>query len=49
MGFVPGLVRWARRASTRDIFLALAVLVSSVQYDLFHTIHYFNLRVPIAQ
>jgi hypothetical protein len=38
-GAPPWLVRWARRAGTKDFYPCLAVL----------TAHYFTLCVPIAQ
>ncbi len=39
-GVLSWLIRWARRAGTRDFHLALAFLL---------TVHYFNLCVPIAE
>jgi hypothetical protein len=48
-GVLPWLVRWARRAGTRNFYLALAALVSPVQNIFFLTVHNFNLCVPIAQ
>jgi hypothetical protein len=44
---LPGLVRWACRAGTRDFCPALAALVSPIQNIL--TVHYFNSFVPSAQ
>jgi hypothetical protein len=41
------LVRWARRAGTRDFYSVLAALVDPVQNILFLTAHYFI--CPIAQ
>jgi hypothetical protein len=43
------LVRWALRASTRDLCLAFAALVGPVQSTVILTIHHFNLLVSIAQ
>jgi hypothetical protein len=48
-GVLPGLVRWACRAGTRDFCSALTALVGPVQNIFFLTIHYFNYFVPIAQ
>jgi hypothetical protein len=48
-GVLPWLVRWARRAGTRDFYIALAALVSPVQNMFFLTVHQFNVCVPIAQ
>jgi hypothetical protein len=42
------LVRWACRAGTRDLYQALAALVSTVQNIFFLTVHYFNLCIPIG-
>jgi hypothetical protein len=42
------VVRWARHASIRDFYPALAALVSPVQNSFFLTVHYFNSSVPIA-
>ncbi len=47
-GVFPWLVCWARRASTRNFYPALSALASPVKKT-FLTVHYFNLRVPIAQ
>jgi hypothetical protein len=46
---IPWLVRWVRRAGTRDFYPAVAPLVSPVQNIFLLTINYFNLCVPIAQ
>jgi hypothetical protein len=48
-GVLPWLVRWARRAGTRDFYPALAALVSPVQNVFFLTVHCLNLCVSIAQ
>jgi hypothetical protein len=48
-GILPWLVRWDRRAGTRECYPALAALVSPVQNIFFLTLHCFNLCVPIAQ
>jgi hypothetical protein len=40
-GALPWLVRWARRAVTRDFCPALAAFVSTVQNIVFLTVHYF--------
>jgi hypothetical protein len=42
-GVLPGLVRWARRASTIDFCPALATLVSLVQNMIFLSAHFFTL------
>ncbi len=44
---LPWLVRWARRAGTRDFYPAMAVLVSLEQNNIFLTANI--LCVPIAQ
>ncbi len=46
---LPWLVRWACQAGTRDLYPALAALVSPVKNICFLIVHYFNLCVPIAQ
>jgi hypothetical protein len=46
---LPWLVRWARRASTKDFCLALAALVSQLQNIIFLPLHFFTLLVPIIQ
>jgi hypothetical protein len=43
------LIRWARRAGTRDFYPDLAAPVGPVQNIFFPTIHYFTSFVPIAQ
>jgi hypothetical protein len=49
-GGLPWLVRWALPAGTKDFCPALAALVSPVLQNIFfHTVHFFNLFVPIAQ
>jgi hypothetical protein len=48
-GVLPLLVRWARRASTRDFCPGLAALVDPVQNILFLTAHYFTSFILIAQ
>ncbi len=49
-GSLSWLVRWARRAGTRDFCSALASLVGPVPTNIFFlTVHYFNSFVPIAQ
>jgi hypothetical protein len=48
-GALLWLVCWARRASIRYFYPALAALVSSVQSIVFFAIHYFNFYVHIAQ
>ncbi len=45
-GVLPWLVRWARRAGTRDFYPALAALVSPAQNIIFLTVYYFNSCVP---
>ncbi len=46
---LPWLVRWARRARTREFCPALDALVIQVQNIIFLSVHYFNLCVPMAQ
>jgi hypothetical protein len=47
IGVLPWLVRWTRRAGTRDFYPALAALVSVVQNIIFLTIHtLFHLISP---
>jgi len=46
---LPWLVRWARRASTRDFCPALVAEVGAVQNIIFLNVHYFSSLVPIAQ
>jgi hypothetical protein len=48
-GVLPGLVRWACRAGTRDFCSAFAALVGPVHDNFFLTVHYFISFVPIAQ
>jgi hypothetical protein len=48
-GVLPLLVRWARRAGTRDFNPALVVLVSPVQNFFSYSIFQFIVFVPIAQ
>ncbi len=48
-GVLPWLVPWALCAGTRDVYPALAALVSPVQNMFFLAVHYLNLCVPIAQ
>ncbi len=45
-GVLLWLVRWARRAGTRDFWPALAALVGIVQTIFFLTAHYFTSFVP---
>ena len=45
---LPWLVRWARRAGTKDLCPVLAALVSPVQNIIFLATYYFTLIVPIA-
>jgi hypothetical protein len=40
---------WARHASTRDFYLAVAALFSPVQNNFFLAAHFFTFYVPIAQ
>ncbi len=47
--FLPWLIRWTCRASTRDLCLVLASLVSPVQNIIFLPVLFFTLLVPIAQ
>ncbi len=47
-GVLPWLVRWVRRAGTRDFYPALATLWSAQDKIFFLTVHYFYLYVPIA-
>ncbi len=49
-GIPSWLVRWARRAGTREFILPW-LLRSAAKYKIFFslTVHYFNLCVPIAQ
>jgi hypothetical protein len=44
-GILPWLVCWARLAGTRDLYPALAALVSPVQHIFSLTVHYFNFYV----
>jgi hypothetical protein len=48
-GFLPWLIRWTCRASTRDLCPALAALVNPVQNIVFLPVQFFTLLVPIAQ
>jgi hypothetical protein len=48
-GFLPWLVRWARRAGTIDFYPALAALLRQVQNIIFLTEHFYTILVPIAQ
>ncbi len=48
-GVLPWLVRWTRRAGTKDFCPALAAIVSPAQNVIFLTVHFFTLLVPIAQ
>ncbi len=50
-GALSWLVRWARRAGTRDFYQTLAALVTGQpsKNDFFLNVHYFMLCVPIAQ
>jgi hypothetical protein len=48
-GILPWLVRWARRAGTRDFCPALVAEVGAVQNINFLTVHCFSSLVPIAQ
>jgi hypothetical protein len=43
------LVRWARRAGTRDFCSAFTALVGPVENIFFLAVHYFNYFVHIAQ
>jgi hypothetical protein len=48
-GVLPWLVRWARRAETKDLYPAFAILVSPVQNIFSLTVRNFSLYFPIAQ
>ncbi len=43
------LVRWTRRASTKDFCPTLAALVNPGQNIIFLTAHFFTLLIPLAQ
>ncbi len=45
-GVLPRLVRWARRAVTRDFCPALAALISPGQNIIFLTAHFFHFISP---
>jgi hypothetical protein len=48
-GVLPWLIRWACHVSSRDLYPALAALVSQEQNIFFLSVHCFNFCVPIAQ
>ncbi len=48
IGVLPWLIRWALHTGRRDFCPVVASLVGPVQ-NIFLTVHYFSLFVPIAQ